>query len=158
MKKSVLMFIISLITTFCAFSQSAEFIDKMLSTSEASYTSACYISAVTQGFINEKATFEEAYNALYEKGQISKKVSEETKLAYKDAAELFARMWNIKGGLMFRATKGSARYAFKQMKSDGVIAQNQDPDKILSGLELLNFYTKGTNIYLPEEQSSFENQ
>ena len=60
-------------------------------------------------------------------------------------------MFNIKGGLMFRLTKGSPRYAFKQMKSDGVISQNYDPSLILSGREALNIYTSCNMLYNEDE-------
>lgn len=152
--KKLIFTILAFFTAFNAFSQSADFIEKMLSTSQATYTNACYISAVTQGLASENSTFEDAFNALYENGQISKNINKETELTYEKAAELFAKMWHIKGGLMFKITKGSARYAFKQMKSDGIINQEQNPSATLSGTELLNFYTKGTNFYFPEDLSS----
>jgi len=54
---------------------------------------------------------------------------------------LMAKLWDIKGGLMYRATKRSARYAFRQFKVDGILPATADPWKKASGSDVLNMYT-----------------
>lgn len=138
------------------YAQSADVITDMLAESEVTFGQVCYLSAVHQGFISENASFDEAIKALYEQGQIPQEADKNSPVVMANFAFIYAQMWNIKGGLMYRLTKGSPRYAFKQMKSDGVIDETADPKKIVSGVEALNIYTSCSIEYGGMELSTDE--
>ena len=125
-----------------AFAQSAEVVTDILESDEVTYGQVCYLSAVHQGLISDDADYSEAIDVLYDKGQIPEDVSEYDSVFMANLAYIYAQIWpNMKGGLMFRLTKGSPRYAFKQFKSDGVISDKADPKSIVSGSEALNILT-----------------
>ena len=48
---------------------------------------------------------------------------------------------------MFRLTKGSPRYAFKQFQSDGIINKKQEPSDFVTGAKALSIYTACVNRY-----------
>jgi hypothetical protein len=48
---------------------------------------------------------------------------------------------------MFRLTKGSPRYAFKQFQSDGILSRKQDPADFVSGAKVLSIYTSCVKKY-----------
>ena len=125
-----------------AFAQSADVVTDILKSDEATYGQVCYLSAIHQGIISEDASYEDAVNALLNRGQIPGNVSAYDSVFMANLAFIYVQIWpNIKGGLMFSLTNGSPRYAFKKLKSDGVISENTDPKEVVSGAEALNILT-----------------
>ena len=125
-----------------AFAQSADVVTDILKSDEATYGQVCYLSAIHQGIISEDASYEDAVNALLNRGQIPENVSAYDSVFMANLAFIYVQIWpNIKGGLMFSLTNGSPRYAFKKLKSDGVISENTDPKEVVSGAEALNILT-----------------
>ncbi len=137
-------FIVALFTFLLAgvlYAQSSQVITEILNTKNVTFGQVCYLSAVNQGLVKEKASFEECINALYEDDQLPVIVNPMTPVVLVDLAFLYAKIWDIKGGIFYRLTKGSPRYAFKQLKKDGVIGKNADPSDFISGVEALNLLT-----------------
>ena len=125
-----------------AFAQSADVVTDILKSDEATYGQVCYLSAIHQGIISEDASYEDAVNALLNRGQIPENVGAYDSVFMANLAFIYVQIWpNIKGGLMFSLTNGSPRYAFKKLKSDGVIPENTDPKAVVSGTEALNILT-----------------
>lgn len=140
--RKVLSILFILLAGGFAFAQSADVVTDILETDEVTYGQVCYLSAVHQGLISEDADYSEAIDALYTLGQIPEDVGEYDTVYMANLAYIYAQIWHsIKGGLMFRLTNGSPRYAFKQFKSDGVISDSADPNSIVSGTEALNILT-----------------
>ena len=132
-------------TVFClAFfvsAQRASFITEMLEAEKATYGEVSYLSAVYQGFVNESASYDEALETLQREGQVRTTVNKDAPLSFRELSAIMAKLWNIKGGLMFRITKGSGWYSFRQFKIDGVISNDTNPSKKVSGIDVLNLYT-----------------
>ena len=125
-----------------AFAQSADVVTDILKSDEATYGQVCYLSAIHQGIISEDASYEDAVNALLNRGQIPENVGAYDSVFMANLAFIYVQIWpNIKGGLMFSLTNGSPRYAFKKLKSDGVIPENTDPKAVVSGTDALNILT-----------------
>lgn len=129
------------------FGQSADVITELLDAQQATYGEVCYLSAVQQNFVDEKATYEEAIYVLRTEGQIDDLIDANSPITAKDTAYIFAKMWDIDGGLMYRLSGGSPRYAFKQFQADGVVASTVDPSQILSGSAVLRMYTASLKKY-----------
>lgn len=146
MKKKLIILFLSVFSTL-AFSQSADYISKVLESKEATYGQIGYLVSVCQGFVLDSATEDEALDSLFKNGQISGIVQSDKVLRYDEAAALFSKVWKIRSNLMYLISNGSSRYAFKQLKSDGVIPKNVDPKDSLSGEELLNIFTAGNLKY-----------
>ena len=68
-------------------------------------------------------------------------------------AYIYLQMWpDIKGGLFYKLTKGSPRYAFKQLKTDGIISDDADPNSFVSGREALSILTACMVAYGGDEE------
>ena len=100
----------------------------------------------------EDASYEAAVDALLARGQIPENVGAYDSVFMANLAFIYVQIWpNIKGGLMFSLTNGSPRYAFKKLKSDGVISETTDPNEIVSGAQALNILTACMMEYGAEE-------
>ena len=64
-----------------------------------------------------------------------------------DIAYIYSKLWIIKGGLMYRITKGSPRYAFRQFQADGILTAKNEPSDIVSGAKALSIFTSCINKY-----------
>lgn len=123
-------------------SQSADFVTELIGTEKATYGQVSYLAAVHQGFVDEGASYEKAFAELQQRKQVKAKASSGDVITYKELARTISKLWKIKGGLMFRATKGSARYAFQQFKIDGIVPKDANPTKKVSGADVLNVFSK----------------
>ena len=140
MKKSFILPVV-LVLSMTAYAQRADFVSELIAADKASYGAVCYLSAVYQGFVDESASYVDALHALAERGQTSPSADVNATVTFSELSRLMAKIWYIKGGLMYRATKASARYAFRQFKADGIIPERTDPSKKASGSDVLNMYT-----------------
>ena len=134
-------------SSFFIYSQSSEFVTKLLETEKATYGQVSYLIAVYQGFVPESASNIDAMNALYQEKQLLDRFEPNEPITYKDLSFFLVRIWDVKGGLMFRITNGAPRYAFNQLKNDGVIPLKIDPNFYPSGIDVLNMYTVGDLKY-----------
>lgn len=140
MKKIIYtLFLLFAATAFYA--QSADVVTKILESSEVTFGQICYLSAVQQNLVNDNASFDDSVKALYENNQLPEEVYSETPVALVNLAFIYSKLWNIEGGLFYKLTGGSPRYAFKQLKADGVIPAKADPSDLVSGPQALNIFT-----------------
>ena len=86
-------------------------------------------------------SYDDAIEALVNINQLPSVVDASEPIPLGNLAFLFAKIWNVKGGIFFRITKGAPRYAYKQLKADGIIDENKDPSSKISGIDALNIYT-----------------
>ncbi len=123
------------------FAQSADVITEILNTKQVTFGQVCYLAAVQQDLIDENASYADAIEILYMRGQIPNRIYEDTVVPMVDLAYLYSNMWYVKGGIMYKLFHGAPRYAFKQLKADGVIPPTADPGTIVCGQEALIIYT-----------------
>lgn len=152
--KKIITLLAVFIFSFSVYAQNAYVVTDILNSSEITYGQACYLSAVSQGLAADTDDLNKALDILKEKGQISNSIEGSKPVNIQELSSIYAKMFpNIKGGIFFRITKGSSRYAFRQFKADGLIPSNTDPSKILSGQEALSLFTKA-NLKYGENQFS----
>lgn len=143
-------FISILFTLFVVFSvhaQSADVITDILESEQATFGQVCYISAVEQGLIGDNDDYNKAIEVLAANELIPEIVDANTPMPVGNIAFLMSQIWDVKGGIMYRITKGSPRYSFKQFKTDGVIASTVEPQDFISGPELLEIHNICTRVY-----------
>ena len=121
--------------------QSANIVTDILNSEKMTIGQACYLSAVYQNLIDDTATEEQAISALYNDGQLPDVFYENDAIPLVNLSFIFTKMMNVRGGMMYRITKGSPRYAFKQLKADGILKINDDPSRIMTGTEALSLFT-----------------
>ena len=156
MRKVLSILIILFIGGF-AFAQSAEVVTDILNSDEVTYGQVCYLSAVHQGLISDDADYSEAVQKLYSLGQIPEDAGEYDSVYLANLAYIYVQIWpEMKGGLMFRLSNGAPRYAFKQLKSDGIFSDKADPMSIVSGAEALNILTACMMEYGADECMEME--
>lgn len=140
--KKIVSLLICIFIASSIYAQSADVITKILKSDEACYGEICYLSAVRQNLISENATYQEAIDVLYSDGQIPVHVSVDDPVYLINLSYIFSRLWpDLSGSLMYKLTKGSPRYTFKLLKSDGILNSNADPYDTVSGFEALNILT-----------------
>lgn len=146
MKKMIIVSVVFL-SVLAAHAQTADFVTEMLSAHGADYGQVSYLSAVYQDFVDETASYDEAFTALKNAGQLPYGVNKADTVNMAGLSYMMAELWPVKGGLMFRVTKGSPRYAFRQFKADGIIPVDADPSEKVSGTDVLTMYTACQNTY-----------
>lgn len=140
-------FLLFLLNSLVVFAQSNDRISEILQSEKVTYGEICYIVASAQGFIEDDASYEDAIQVLYDKGQIKTMVYKEEKIPLVNIAFVYSQIWGVKGGLMCRLTNNSPRYVFKQLKVDGIIDKSKDPASFVSGSEALSLYTSCAYFY-----------
>ena len=128
-----------LFTAGALYAQSADRITEMLESSSATYGQVCYISAVYKGLIDDTATEEDAVSALKNAGIISAAVQPSDTVQLSSLAGLYAKIWKIKGGLFYTLFHND-RYAFRELKAQGIIPDSSDPEQQVSGRTALSFF------------------
>ena len=145
--KKLFILVVSFLISLSVYAQSADVITEMLDTEQATFGQVCYLAAVQKEFINENDSYETAVQALYDNGMIPNLEDFEAPIPLVDIAYIYSRLWSIEGGLMYRLSKGSPRYTFKQFQADGVISSDLDPSSFVSGAKALSIYTSCINKY-----------
>ena len=145
--KRILSVLFCLFVGLSVYAQSADVITGLLESDEATFGQVCYLAAVQENLINENDSFETAVQALYDNGIIPAVEDPEAPIPLVDIAYIYSRLWKINGGLMYRLTKGSPRYAFKQFQADGILTSKQEPSDYVSGAKVLSIYTSCVNKY-----------
>ncbi|MCQ2586307.1 MAG: hypothetical protein MJ185_12010 [Treponema sp.] len=135
------------ILTMSLSAQSADAVTDILNAEKITMGQACYLSAVFQGFASDDTSFEDSMLALVGQGQLSEITEPSEPATIARLSEIYAKMFDVKGGLFFRLSGGSPRYAFKHLKAKGLIPQNTDPSKVLSGREAMSLFTKVSMRY-----------
>lgn len=145
--KKKLSVLFALLLGAVVYAQSADVITELLESKQATFGQICYLAAVQKNYVDEKASYDEAVQALFEQGLIPNAEDPQAPIPLVDIAYIYSRLWPIKGGLMYRVTKGSPRYAFKQFQSDGILSRRQDPADFVSGAKALSIYTSCVKKY-----------
>ena len=145
--KKIISIIFALFLVLSAYAQSADIITDILESEEVTFGQISYLTAVQMKIVDDSASYEDAVVALYENGYIPSLEDALVPVPAVDLAYLYSKLWNIKGGLMYRLTKGSPRYAFRQFQSDGIIGVDVDPANYISGEKALSIYTSCINKY-----------
>ncbi len=155
MKKLLVLFSL-LFISISAFSQSADVITDILDSQQATLGQICYLAAVQKGYVSEKATYQQALQEMEERRKIPSYQYADMPVPYANLAYIYAQVWDVKGGIMYRLFKAAPRYAFKQLKYDGVLPANADPNHLVSGKEALDVLTmcsvKYGNMELPIDE------
>lgn len=141
------MLIVILLAGGVAFSQSADVITDLLESDKVSFGQVSYLAAVQMNLLDENDSYENAVKALVDNDIIPDGEEADSPIPLVDIAYIYSKLWDVKGGLMYRLTKGSPRYAFRQFQSDGIISSDADPAWLVSGAKALSIFTSCVNKY-----------
>ena len=141
------MLIVILLAGGLAFTQSADVITELLESDKVSFGQVSYLAAVQMNLLDENDSYENAVKVLVDNDIIPDGEEADTPIPLVDIAYIYSKLWDVKGGLMYRLTKGSPRYAFRQFQSDGIISSDADPAWLVSGAKALSIFTSCVNKY-----------
>ena len=145
--KKIMVLVFTLLFSASIYAQSADVITDILETKEVTVGQICYLTAVQLAYADESSSYENAVTIMQEKGIVKADKTAESVIPAVEVAYLFSKLWTVKGGLMYRVTKGSPRYVFKQFQRDGIIKSTVDPSELISGSDALSIYTACVNTY-----------
>ena len=126
--------------------QSAEKITELIKADQVSYAQLCYLSATAKGLVDDTVSYHEAYKVLCDEGTAYAQADAEVPVTLKTVASMCAKTWKVKGGICYTLFH-TPRYAFRQMKADGVIPSSADPDKTANGRDVLNIISACITTY-----------
>ena len=123
-----------------AHSQNADTLTRIIEADKVTFSQVEYLCAVESGIADENATEIEAMELLEK--QYFKKVKHNADKAINlsQTADILARTWNVNRSIIYSEIK-LPRYAFKMLQAEGIIGENADPHKKLSGHEFLNMFS-----------------
>ena len=135
------------------YAQSADVITQILETDKVTYGQMCYLSAVRQNLIFEDDSFDTAVAVMAANYQIDELIGVDYIIDAENVAAMYMRIWpSVKGGLFFRLTGGSPRYAYKHLKALHIIPDNIDPKSSLTGIQALNILTACMDTFGSEDE------
>lgn len=146
MKKKIVF--LSLVFLFCSvvcFAQAADIVTNVIETETTTWGQAAYMCAVSQEIAPESSTEDGAIEKLVEASLIKMPSGKDANITYSEASGLLMRTLDLKGGLFYSLTK-SNRYAFRELKAKGFIADKTDPSATVSGIEFLNLLNRCIDI------------
>ena len=135
-----------MLSSISLYSQSADYITKILDTDEVNFSQISYFVATHLELLPDSATEQQAMNVVSLTKISNIPENPYKSISYKKFAQICMNAWIKKGGLLYTMTK-SQRYAFKEMQSMGLIDIKKYQNQHLSGKEALNIMTKCIQIY-----------
>lgn len=146
MKKLTGLIVLACVSFFVS-AQSADFLTEMLDTETVTFGHASYLCLVHAEPENDGLTYSAANARAVLMGIVSADVSYDEKIPLGKLCAMMAKIFDVKGGALYRASKGAPRYAFRQFQVDGIVSRDADSSQKVSGEEFLNMYTRCIRIY-----------
>ena len=138
MKRTLCITVAGLLIAAAAFGQAAEKVDKILETEKATFGQAAYLIQTALNDGSDGLDFETAFDRFKSenKNLIRDSISAEDVIPVKTYAFLLMKVFDIKGGMMYRIYP-CPRYAYRDLQYLGVIQDKKNPDAVMSGASLL---------------------
>ncbi|MGI5100981.1 hypothetical protein [Treponema vincentii] len=138
MKRIIGITVAVFLTATASFGQSAERVDKILETEQATFGQAAYLIQTALNDSSDELDFNTAFDRFKNENQnlIPDSVTAEEAISAKTYAFLLMKAFNVKGGMMYRIYP-CPRYAYRDLRYLGVIQANSDPDAPLAGSAML---------------------
>lgn len=141
MKKTI--YCVLFLGIFCNFivAQSADSVTELLIAENIYLPQVSYFATVYLGLGADEISYSDATTILDENIGFPEIKNPQDELTYKDFSYFCTRVWNIKGGLMYRITK-APRYALRELKALGYVSPNIDPNTLVTGRDALTIMTE----------------
>lgn len=100
--------------------------------------------ALENGFVKEGTSVEDANNILIKLFPSLKLISQKKHLQYNDIALICMQLYKLEGGLFYSITE-NRHYSFRELQYKGLISQDIDPMKKISGKQTYELLLKASN-------------
>lgn len=139
MKKCFSCLVVALLASLSVFAQSSEQLTKIINSEKVTCAQASYLAALYANRIAEEDSAEQAFNALKDAGCFDQNAAADSEITLGQLSYAYTRALGIRGGLFFTLFP-SQRYAFKELKAQGVLPTESDPSMAVSGRESLDLF------------------
>ena len=146
MKKVSAFILAALLFVPAAFSQSADKMSDVLKSKEVTLGQACYFFATASENVKDNVSYEKALDYFKERSVLKSSASENDNATFASLALLANDVFNIQGSLCLSLFK-SGRYAYRQMKADGVLTKRDDPSLVPDGHKFFSVLTRCLDKY-----------
>ncbi len=119
--------------------QSSQKLSEYLDVDFLTNAQASYLAAAYKNLIPEDATYSQAFQALKETTPFLNSADENDYITLMDISKIYADAANLRGGLLYRLTK-SRRYAFKELKAQGILPETADPSSKVTGRDAIAIF------------------
>jgi hypothetical protein len=119
-------------------------IDQLIEEESASFGRVVYVVLSSLTLCNETDSIEEAIAALNDKNWGIKTKSENEQITLGEYSFLLMKAFNLNGGLMYTLFPGP-RYAVRELAYNKLIPGNADPDRSMTGEEVMTIFTRLAN-------------
>lgn len=125
--------LIALIVAPAGLAQSPERMDELLEQDVLDRGGAAYIAAASGGAVDPAASDEEALEALTERGFSADRAEEpDEPVRLDEFSYMIMLTHDMSGGLMYALLPGP-RYAYRELRHEGVFARGGDPGTVIDG-------------------------
>jgi len=141
MKRTIGIAVAVFLTVAASFGQSAEKVDKILETEQATFGQAAYLIQTALNDGSDGLDFDIAFDRFKSENEnlIRDSVTAEDIISTKTYAFLLMKAFDIKGGLMYRIYP-CPRYAYRNLRYLAVIQNKNDPDAPMTGTAMLQIF------------------
>ena len=126
--------------------QSVEKINEIVESPELNYGQAAYLALTYSGDIEETVQEADALGIAVQKKWIKSGAVDTAAIKLGEYSALCAKATGIKGGLLCRLTKNSARYSFRELKNLRLLDKSADPAMKVSGQDALSLFNACAKI------------
>ncbi|MBO7121971.1 MAG: hypothetical protein J6V90_01660 [Treponema sp.] len=145
MKKILSILLLSL-AGVAAYAQSAEKISQIVESQELTFGQAAYLALAYSGDIEEDVSEAEALEAAVKKNWIKNGAVDTAAIKLSELSALYLKATGIKGGLFYRVSGKSGRYAFKELKARNLLDKAADPAMTITGQNALSLFNSCVKI------------
>lgn len=139
-RKFFVAFIVLLSVQFLGMSQNFNKISDMINSEKITVGQVSYLVGNYLEIIKETDSEKIALDKLKEEGYFSENVNIPEYISLQDLCQVYAKVADVKGGLMFTLTKKSARYSFKEFLARGYLPKNADPLMSVKGIDAIGLF------------------
>ena len=150
MKKIFTLILSSLILTCSLQAQSADRVTDVINSERVTFGQACYFFATATGKVEDNIAYDDSIKFFQDSGSLRVLADENDPITLGTIAQLASDAFEVKGSL-FLALFGNSRYAYRQMKADGVFKNNDDPSFVPDGHKFLAILTDCLEFYKVRE-------
>lgn len=137
MKKMVFILVCAFLCSLSVWSQSNDIIDALLEEDKATWGNAAYMIVTASGQADDSVSAQESIEIINSNGWGVSISAPDSPVQAASFAAVLMKAFALDGGLMYRIFPVS-RYAFRDMRFKGLMLTVRDPDKKLSGPDVLN--------------------
>ena len=118
----------------------------VLKSSKVTLGQACYFFATASENVKEDISYEKAVDYFKERSVLSSSCTENDSADFASLALLANDVFEIDGSLCL-SLFNSGRYAYRQMKADGIFTRHDDPALIPDGRKFFSVLTRCLDKY-----------